>query len=257
MEVHAHSHLASGETHTARKKWTHYLWEFLMLFLAVFCGFLAENFREHQVEHQREIKYMESMLEDLASDTVMLQGTIQRATALKKIYDSLKNNLYDSHNIEKNILIIYRQNAMTASRLVLTSFSDQTATQLRNSGGMRLIRTIKIANAISKYWRGINGIEFTLDNFKKVSDERDNLGNSIFNYKYCERFSIDSLTLDNYFIMPGARLITNDENSLINYANRTGRLQEFIERFIMRQLTDQKFRAIDLIGLIKKEYKLK
>ena len=38
MEVHAH-------THTERKKWTHYLWEFLMLFLAVFCGFLAENQR--------------------------------------------------------------------------------------------------------------------------------------------------------------------------------------------------------------------
>ena len=30
MEVHAH-------THTARKKWSHYLWEFLMLLLAVFC----------------------------------------------------------------------------------------------------------------------------------------------------------------------------------------------------------------------------
>ena len=30
MEVHAH-------THTARKKWTHYFWKFLMLFLAVLC----------------------------------------------------------------------------------------------------------------------------------------------------------------------------------------------------------------------------
>jgi len=36
MEVHSHAH-------TDRKKWTHYLWEFLMLFLAVFCGFLAEK----------------------------------------------------------------------------------------------------------------------------------------------------------------------------------------------------------------------
>jgi len=45
MEVHTH-------THTARKKWTHYLWEFLMLFLAVFAGFLAEDQREHIVEHQ-------------------------------------------------------------------------------------------------------------------------------------------------------------------------------------------------------------
>ena len=35
MEIHAHSH-------TPRKKWTHYFREFLMLFPAVFCGFLAE-----------------------------------------------------------------------------------------------------------------------------------------------------------------------------------------------------------------------
>ena len=57
MEVHHHSHLASGETHTssppagrAGKKWTHYFWEFLMLFLAVFCGFLAEYQLEHTIE---------------------------------------------------------------------------------------------------------------------------------------------------------------------------------------------------------------
>jgi hypothetical protein len=38
MEVHQHSH-------TPRKKWHHYFWEFLMLFLAVTLGFLVENQR--------------------------------------------------------------------------------------------------------------------------------------------------------------------------------------------------------------------
>jgi len=66
MEVHHHSH-------TARKKWTHFLWEFLMLFLAVFCGFLAENQREHYVEHQREKQFMKSLTEDLERDTLELQ----------------------------------------------------------------------------------------------------------------------------------------------------------------------------------------
>ena len=41
MEVHSH-------THSPRKKWTHYFWEFLMLFLAVFCGFLAENIWDYK-----------------------------------------------------------------------------------------------------------------------------------------------------------------------------------------------------------------
>ena len=43
-----------------------------MLFLAVFCGFLAENQREHYIEHQREKQYtefMHTMLEDLKTDT--------------------------------------------------------------------------------------------------------------------------------------------------------------------------------------------
>jgi D-aminopeptidase len=36
MEVHAHTHTAPASGGTGRKKWSHYFWEFLMLFLAVF-----------------------------------------------------------------------------------------------------------------------------------------------------------------------------------------------------------------------------
>ena len=69
MEVHAHSH-------TPRKKWTHYFWEFLMLFLAVFCGFLSENQREHYVEAQREKEYAKSLLSDMKEDTTEISGGI-------------------------------------------------------------------------------------------------------------------------------------------------------------------------------------
>ena len=82
MEVHAHAH-------TERKKWTHYLWEFLMLFLAVFCGFLAENFREHQVEHQREKQYMQSLITDLTLDTAMLNMGFPRKEARIKAIDTV------------------------------------------------------------------------------------------------------------------------------------------------------------------------
>src|SRR5439155_1065169 len=75
MEVHAH-------THTERKKWTHYLWEFLMLFLAVFCGFLAENQREHIVEQKREKQYIKSFCEDLAADETDLQTIIDRLSKI-------------------------------------------------------------------------------------------------------------------------------------------------------------------------------
>src|SRR5262245_2102617 len=66
MEVHTH-------THTSRKKWTHYFWEFLMLFLAVFCGFLAENYREHYVEDQRAAKHARNLYKELYNDSIFLQ----------------------------------------------------------------------------------------------------------------------------------------------------------------------------------------
>jgi len=49
MEVHHHTHAGHG-----KKSWRSYFWEFLMLFLAVFCGFLAEYELEHVIERQRE-----------------------------------------------------------------------------------------------------------------------------------------------------------------------------------------------------------
>src|SRR5436190_12114722 len=82
MEVHAH-------THTERKKWTHYLWEFLMLFLAVFCGFLAEYQLEHKIERDREKQYIRSLMNDLQTDVFNIE-TVQKQNLLaKNVGDSL------------------------------------------------------------------------------------------------------------------------------------------------------------------------
>ena len=43
-----------------------------MLFLAVFCGFLAEYQLESKIEKDREKQFIRSMLEDLKRDTFQL-----------------------------------------------------------------------------------------------------------------------------------------------------------------------------------------
>ena len=55
MEVHHHAHDPAAPHH--QKNWKSYFWEFLMLFLAVFCGFLAEYQLEHKIERDREKKF--------------------------------------------------------------------------------------------------------------------------------------------------------------------------------------------------------
>ncbi|HKB45173.1 MAG TPA: hypothetical protein VKC90_12315, partial [Chitinophagaceae bacterium] len=64
MEVHAHSH-------TARKKWYHYFWEFFMLFLAVSLGFFVENLRERITETHRENEFAKALYTELSDDSVV------------------------------------------------------------------------------------------------------------------------------------------------------------------------------------------
>ncbi len=143
MEVHAHSH-------TARKKWTHYLWEFLMLFLAVFCGFLAENQREHLVEHKREKVYMKSMLEDIRADTATLNLMLSTFSDIAAHIDSLIPLLQQEGIMEKNAVQIYRHQVWL-TLFARWRYSDRTISQLKNSGNFRLIRDQSVSDLIIAY----------------------------------------------------------------------------------------------------------
>jgi len=149
MEVHAHSHTSDPDSHRGRKKWTHYLWEFLMLFLAVFCGFLAENQREHMVEHQREEQYMGTMLEDLKSDIPLLNGTIESWNEVNKSIDSVTDAI--SFPLDKTDLPKVYRHINEALNYWSFMYNDRTITQLKNSGGFRLIRNKTVANKIIAY----------------------------------------------------------------------------------------------------------
>jgi hypothetical protein len=54
MEVHHHPELPHGES----KRFKEYVLEFLMIFLAVTMGFIAESIREHLSDSSKESEYI-------------------------------------------------------------------------------------------------------------------------------------------------------------------------------------------------------
>ena len=141
MEVHSH-------THTPRKKWTHYFWEFLMLFLAVFCGFMAENIREHRIEQQRAKQFARSLLNDLKEDTAALHIAI--------IYGNKKVSAIDSlfRQIEKptdqwNDTLIYTYQGF-AGRVRPFRHNSGTYEQLKASGSLRYFKH-ELADLLNQY----------------------------------------------------------------------------------------------------------
>ena len=141
MEVHTH-------THTPRKKWTHYFWEFFMLFLAVFCGMLAEYKLEHIIEHQREKKYIRSLIKDVELDIASLQNSYNNRKIQISFFDSLRALLKHGHKNQMNDFYFY---ARHITRPTPFQYHDRTIQQLKNSGHLRLIRNMDSADSITVY----------------------------------------------------------------------------------------------------------
>lgn len=144
MEVHQH-------THTPRKKWTHYFWEFLMLFLAVTLGFFVENQREHYIEHQREKQFVKSLFNDIKSDTANIAKLINTRTVKERMLDSLSFMMNSPHP-SAYIKQVYPY-AVIVGRTTPYRFvpNDGTMQQLKNSGALRLIRNREVVDSIAKY----------------------------------------------------------------------------------------------------------
>ncbi len=131
MEVHHHGHVHH------EKKWKEYIFQFFMLFLAVFCGFLAENQREHSIEGQRIRDYMHGMADDLKADTTILKSTLASLNQSVKRFDSLQQELQSFSNIE-NIRAHYFMASILVATMDFTA-TKRTSEQLHNTGYYRLI----------------------------------------------------------------------------------------------------------------------
>jgi len=134
MEVHPH-------THTARKKWSHYFWEFLMLFLAVFCGFIAENIREHKVEQQRAKQLAGNLYKEIYTDSI----TVQQCLANRTVKENECNYFIDYVKDSNLVMLSSRFFPAFTTSLIQIQYimfepNDGILNQLRNSGELRYFR---------------------------------------------------------------------------------------------------------------------
>ena len=246
MEVHHHSH-------TARKKWTHYFWEFLMLFLAVFCGFMAENQREHMIEHKREKQYIRSLIQDIGKDTANVTFWSSRYDMILAHCDSVLINFSGFAKDESTIA------AENFSRVIFGfpdfSYTDHTMQQLRNAGGLRLIRNQTAIDSIIVYdalARDITVEETAIIHYYQTLD---NIANKMLSYRRMSEsgsLSLAAHTLGgkkNFWISTDPRNMEELYNLLYKY-------RETIKGFV-EILADFKERGNRLIGFLKKEYHLK
>ena len=249
MEIHHHSH-------TARKKWNHYFWEFLMLFLAVTLGFFVENQREHYIEHQREKAYMRSLTGDLKQDTASINRSAILRTNVASMVDSLLILLKtgEPQQVSSRIYYLARKIPYSDGRF---SFNTKTFDQLKSSGNLRLIRKIEVLDSISDYYHDAANaaIRGPLDmNFENRRDLYLAL-HKLFDVSVFHQM-MDPMD-PHVFHEPTAnpKLITNDPVVINEICSRFHFLYG-THRVIMMDNDRLKKKAVLLLKLLQREYDL-
>jgi hypothetical protein len=244
MEVHHHSH-------TERKKWTHYFWEFFMLFLAVTLGFFVENQREHYVEHQRERKYISSLIADIKNDTAELNRNISIREIKTKQADTLIRLLMSGRYKELGSDTYFLALVLRSVRF---TNSDGTMQQLKNAGGLRLIRKQFIIDSIMKYDYRIRALLLQVDREQESSSRFRELAGEIFD---AEVFYNVIDTAGDRPARPGGnpQLLTYDRITINKFAVEAQRLASLL-RLNLRTLKTLNAFAIRLIQFLQEEYHL-
>jgi hypothetical protein len=256
MEVHHHAHptASSGTT----KKWTHYFWEFLMLFLAVFCGFLAEYQLEHAIEKQRAKEYAVSLHRDITADTVSFNRAVNQLNICVNNIDRLMQLLGNQNDLEKNTTDIYRL-SIYAFAFPQAKPNESTLQQMLNSGSLRYFRNNKLIDSVKEY---NNEIQF-FNNFNEdVGDfniEFRKIQARILEVNYLieaisqVNFDLRDANFDTLQFSRPVQLILKDAALIKEYANWCA-LKKFYMANTASKLNNVKRRGEAALRMLKEEY---
>lgn len=224
-----------------------------MLFLAVTLGFFAENMREENVEHHREIEYIKSMIQDLNKDTANINNTVKRFENISLCFDTIlqifdKSTISFSQTWSNNFVKIIKGGYPDYY------YTDRTLQQLKNSGSMRLIKNQIVSNAIVDY-DNANKDFMTEDGYlSHIQQQATECAFKVWSFKRLHQ-KLNSYQWFNKNIPEDNYWIIKDKATLEYFYNILSQFRES-ENFQKNNLVKLQKQAIELISLLNNEYHL-
>jgi hypothetical protein len=223
MEVHKHPHHVMH-----KKKWGEYLLEFLMLFLAVFLGFVAENIRDEYAEHQRARQYASTMLQDLRADKEALEAGIRTNNIIKLKIDTLLQ-LYHSGETQTTTGMLYYY-GRSGFRFWHYVNKQVTLEQMKYSGTIRYFNNSFLENKLVALDKQISFIQYWEGREAIFEAKGIQFAEQLFNYDILETIPGDSATpelaeyhgtkeIKSYDLHANPGLLNNDPRLIKEYLN--------------------------------------
>ena len=132
-----------------------------MLFLAVFCGFLAEYQLEHTIEHQREKQYAKELFAELFADSVAIGDKIRLRLEKERDMDYLSNYIRDSSltSLPREFYPAYTTVMYLANTYAFEP-KDGILSQLKSSGSLRYFKNTTLQKLFGDISVSINNVRY-------------------------------------------------------------------------------------------------
>ncbi|MFN8207468.1 MAG: hypothetical protein U0T82_08675 [Bacteroidales bacterium] len=213
-----------------------YLFDFLMLFIAVTLGFFSNNLREGIIDHNREKDYIVRLIRDIEVDTAEIHELVNQKKDQVFGFDTLLR-LFEYSNLNPPVDELYR----LAFKYLGTysGFQARTVTidQMQNAGDLNLIRDKAVADSIIFYYAGISGYDdqgdYNQQFFQRIIEMRMEMFDFSVYRNPARKLSLrypDRLPeLYNQILFMGA-FIQGDREWLRVVSNNGRRLTEFLRK---------------------------
>jgi hypothetical protein len=248
MEVHHHPDL-----HHKKKRFREYFLEFLMIFLAVTMGFLAENLREHITNRSKEKEYIRAFIRNVQDDTANFRRVIYFDSVQVNGIDQFMRLRHTDMNIDSNrkkFYLLVNPNLYSSAYFISNSATLQ---QLKSTGDYRLIEKDHVADSLSKYDMDIQGIldqtNYYRDYFKEILSRLDGL-TDMYIYADSSYFKNGKFTGK---LLPK---LGADSNQLRTLYNKVFDFQIITSSYANSYLMPELENATRLISFLKRTYNI-
>ena len=163
MEVHHHPKVE-------KKNFKEYFLEFIMIFLAVTMGFIAENIREHFTETKIARQNLEAYRNDLLQHDKYFKESIAYLNKSLPIYDSINSILFAKK--ENEDLPVLSRLLMNGEVNYVVTINTPTYQQLISSGSLRFIDNKELKTNMANY-------QSQIDNYINYNDRVVNTLNNM------------------------------------------------------------------------------
>jgi hypothetical protein len=169
MEVRHHPHVE-------KKGMKEYFLEFLMIFVAVTMGFIAESTRENIANRVKEKHYIKSIITDLKKDTANIALSIHMQNLLVKKMENVLNIPVEKLNDLSLQDALYQNLVPFYASFWIFVQNNNTVTELKNAAGFSVFSNQKAVDSITDVYYYYNTwIKLNSDLYIKSYEKTDDL----------------------------------------------------------------------------------